>query len=263
MVASSLARAVVFSTLEESTPAATIASRLRLAILNGILEPGERLPSEAVLAEQFGAAVVTVREALAELRASGLIETRRGRSGGSFVSCDEQAREQLQRLSLQQLSRAELLDLGVAYFANVSAGIEFAARRASDRELARLREVLGHDEVLGESELRRRLGGFHIHIVGLSGSIRLAREHIRIQNEFGPLLWACLSDESESRIVLELSRRTAEHTIQRDHATARALTLEICDRASRWLVRRKNDTEVSHERTQRRDNARPGEPSTP
>jgi GntR family transcriptional regulator len=58
-----------------------IADRLRAAINNGELAPGEQLPSERDLMEAYGAARGTVRQAVAILRAEGLIETEHGRGG--------------------------------------------------------------------------------------------------------------------------------------------------------------------------------------
>ncbi len=58
-----------------------IADRLRDAINNGGLAPGEQLPSERGLMETYGAARGTVRQAVAILRAEGLIETEHGRGG--------------------------------------------------------------------------------------------------------------------------------------------------------------------------------------
>ena len=59
-----------------------IVQRITEAIHLGLLDDGERLPVEVDLAAQFGVAPMTVREALATLREQGLVETRRGRSGG-------------------------------------------------------------------------------------------------------------------------------------------------------------------------------------
>lgn len=54
------------------------ASALRRAILDGALPPGERLPPERRLAEDFGVNRVTVRSALAQLAASRLVSVRQG-----------------------------------------------------------------------------------------------------------------------------------------------------------------------------------------
>ncbi|MEU7132950.1 GntR family transcriptional regulator [Streptomyces sp. NPDC046261] len=60
-----------------------IADDLRQSIRTGQLKPGERLPSETTLAEQYGRSVPTMREALRVLRDEGLIEKQHGR--GNFV----------------------------------------------------------------------------------------------------------------------------------------------------------------------------------
>ena len=75
----------VFAPLDEGGRAGTVARRLAQAITLGLLLDGERLPAETQLASQFGVSPVTLREALAELREAGLVETRRGRRGGSFI----------------------------------------------------------------------------------------------------------------------------------------------------------------------------------
>ena len=63
-----------------------VADQLRALIVTGQIRPGERLPSEASLANLFGVSRGTVREALRELSAQALVETSRGAAGGSFVT---------------------------------------------------------------------------------------------------------------------------------------------------------------------------------
>jgi GntR family transcriptional repressor for pyruvate dehydrogenase complex len=53
-------------------------------ILQGVLRPGERLPSERDLAETMDVSRPTLREALADLESRGLIVARPG--GGTFVA---------------------------------------------------------------------------------------------------------------------------------------------------------------------------------
>src|SRR3977135_877603 len=62
-----------------------IADRLITAIAIGETLPGARLPFERDLATSLGAGRMTVRAALARLVERGLLETRRGRGGGSYV----------------------------------------------------------------------------------------------------------------------------------------------------------------------------------
>jgi GntR family transcriptional regulator, transcriptional repressor for pyruvate dehydrogenase complex len=62
-----------------------ITDRLITAIAIGEYLPGARLPVERDIAASLGAGRMTVRAALARLLDRGLIETRRGRGGGSYV----------------------------------------------------------------------------------------------------------------------------------------------------------------------------------
>jgi GntR family transcriptional regulator, transcriptional repressor for pyruvate dehydrogenase complex len=71
--------------LDTSTRVDEITDRLITAIAIGEYLPGARLPVERDLAASLGAGRMTVRAAFARLLERGLIETRRGRGGGSYV----------------------------------------------------------------------------------------------------------------------------------------------------------------------------------
>jgi GntR family transcriptional repressor for pyruvate dehydrogenase complex len=71
---------------QEPTPlVAQISDRLITAIATGEFLPGSRLPAERDLAGLLHVGRTSVRAALAVLHDRGLIETQRGRGGGSFV----------------------------------------------------------------------------------------------------------------------------------------------------------------------------------
>lgn len=60
--------------------------QLATAVRLGVLADGELLPPERELAERVGVSRNTLREAIAALRESGLVSTRRGRGGGTRVT---------------------------------------------------------------------------------------------------------------------------------------------------------------------------------
>ena len=62
-----------------------VADQLMTMINSGELKPGDRLPSEAELAADFGVSRTTVREALRILATRNLIHTRKGMAGGHFI----------------------------------------------------------------------------------------------------------------------------------------------------------------------------------
>lgn len=72
-----------FSAVSRMSPTQQVQTQLLAAIENGEYPPGEKLPSERLLCESFGVSRVSVREALAGLAATGLIEVRQG--SGAFV----------------------------------------------------------------------------------------------------------------------------------------------------------------------------------
>lgn len=73
------------SELESPSRIDEITDRLVTAIALGEYLPGARLPAERDLAAALKVGRMTVRAALARLVDRGLVETRRGRGGGSYV----------------------------------------------------------------------------------------------------------------------------------------------------------------------------------
>lgn len=67
------------------TAAQQISSLLAESILDGSLRPGDRLPSEEVMAENHGVSRPTMRAALRALRGKGAIRVVRGPKGGHIV----------------------------------------------------------------------------------------------------------------------------------------------------------------------------------
>ena len=62
-----------------------IAAQIRDLVANGKLKPGDRLPAERELSAKFNVSRNTLREALRALELSGMIELRKGATGGAFV----------------------------------------------------------------------------------------------------------------------------------------------------------------------------------
>lgn len=87
------------------------------------LQPGDRLPGEAELMARFGMAKGTIREAMRLLQAQGLVETKTGPGGGSFVGCVSQ-------------DRARALLGNYFYFRDVTIADVYQVRAALEPEMA-------------------------------------------------------------------------------------------------------------------------------
>src|SRR3712207_2155197 len=79
-----LAGEKMFDPVATPRVADVIADRLARAIREGVLQPGDRLPTEHELAREFGVGRTSVREGLQKLKAYGLVESRKGL--GAFVT---------------------------------------------------------------------------------------------------------------------------------------------------------------------------------
>lgn len=175
----------LFQPIGDEGRAELVERRLVDAIHRGHLRAGERLPSESELARSFGVAPVTVREALLAVRGRGLIVTRRGRHGGSFV-VDDADPLVFARAELLRASRLSLRDMGAHFAAITAAAVRLAARRADPSETRRVRERLERIEDLDADQQRRVLDDVQVELVSLSQSARLTREQMKLQAEFSP-----------------------------------------------------------------------------
>ncbi|WP_285116953.1 GntR family transcriptional regulator [Leifsonia sp. fls2-241-R2A-40a] len=230
------ARDAVFAQLADAGRAEQVSRRLADAIVLGVLGAGERLPSEAELARRFGVALVTAREALGMLREAGLVETRRGRDGGSFVVHPGDADDTLLAARLRGLAQVELSDLAV-YVTAIAAGCaDRAAERSTPADDERLRAWVVAADFSGAASARRNAGGFLLELAVLSQSTRLVREQLRLQAEFGPLLWLGMRDAALRDTAAAAVRAIADGVAARDAATARAEVSTLLAGVARWLL---------------------------
>src|ERR1700722_20051939 len=95
-----------------------IVQQIEESIMQGTLKPGDQLPAERELAQQFGVSRTAVREAVKTLREKGLLEAYSGR--GTFITdgTSENIRQSLDRMI--KIGQPE----GSLYWAEVRATLE-------------------------------------------------------------------------------------------------------------------------------------------
>ncbi|WP_343804758.1 FadR/GntR family transcriptional regulator [Marinobacterium maritimum] len=137
---------------------------LERRLLDGDWVPGQPVPSERALMQDYGASRGAVREALAGLRTTGVIETRQG--GRSRCS---NLLEQLLELPLD--GRGDDIDFQLQVL-EARAILEgeaawFAAKRASDEELERLGQEYQQmcERNRGESTLEKAKADLQFHML--------------------------------------------------------------------------------------------------
>ncbi|MCV7424502.1 GntR family transcriptional regulator [Mycobacterium yunnanensis] len=151
-----------------------VVARLRRAIWLHEVRPGERLPSERVMAERFEVSRLTIREALRVLQGEGLITVRRGSTGGSTVAVPAMTDRQRQQWALDV--RAHLKEIHEVRLGVEPVAASLAAERRSDGQLADLAEqcrlLLDSTDVVS---FRRADSAFHLTIAEASGNRCLYR----------------------------------------------------------------------------------------
>ncbi len=232
---SATSRAAVFAPLAGGGRAELVAQRLTDAIELGLLSHGERLPSEADMARQFGVATVTAREALESLRTRGLVETRRGRDGGSFVTTGAQARSGI-AARVDALSRVELRDMANYYIAIAAMAAELAADRATPDDVTQLRELVSSTDTRSDASSRRGEAAFRLEVAALSQSARLVLEELRLQAEFAPLLWLSLREQEHRDLSRDSHLAVVSAIEQFDGGLARQLTARHIMQSVEWLL---------------------------
>jgi GntR family transcriptional regulator, transcriptional repressor for pyruvate dehydrogenase complex len=120
----------------DASHASRISSDLRKQLTGGAFQAGDRLPSENALARQYSVSRTVVREAIAILRADGLVQARKG--AGVFVL--EMRREDpspFKDLKTERISSViELLELRTVF------EVEAAALAAARRSAAQIETIL-------------------------------------------------------------------------------------------------------------------------
>ncbi|MDF2823630.1 MAG: hypothetical protein K0R68_1038 [Mycobacterium sp.] len=250
---SSDARHAIFAPLGDPGRAEAVVRRLGSAIAMGIIADGEQLPSETQLAASLNVSTVTLREALSDLRARGLLETRRGRGGGSFVRASDGALTSLSHARLRELGSADLREFGDVRIAISGTAARLAAERASGLEIERLRSGLQRlGAAVSAVEHRRIEGRYYIDVAAIAQSVRLTRHEIDLQAEMGQLLWGTELAEQDRATATKGHEQVVDAIERRDAELARKLTEErIIETTSRLIavhvrLTREADTADSH-----------------
>jgi GntR family transcriptional regulator, transcriptional repressor for pyruvate dehydrogenase complex len=230
-------RHVVFAPLADGGRVEVVARRISEAIGLGLIADGEQLPSELELAGALNVSTVTLREALSLLRQRGLVETRRGRGGGSFVRAPVDASVERLRTVLRETGVHELREIGDHLLAVTATAARLAASRASADQVERLAgliEQLAAAETVGER--RRADGRFHIEIAAAAQSTRLTRQEIDLQGEIGELLWIPLGEAIDRDERVARHRAVLAAIADGDAALAGKLTEEHVELAISRLI---------------------------
>jgi GntR family transcriptional repressor for pyruvate dehydrogenase complex len=131
-----------FSPIHPTRASTDVIAQIRRAIMNGQYRPGDRLPTEREMAQQFGVSRVTVRDALRALEANGLVRVKVGGQGGPYVSAPDIAMLSDSISTHLHLRGTTFHDLAEARQALETTAAQLAAQRATPEDLASLEAAI-------------------------------------------------------------------------------------------------------------------------
>ena len=170
--------------------------QLATAIRLGVYPLGSPFPTERELAERMGVSRATLREAIAALRQAGIVETRRGRGGGTVVTLRPRTPSARKAARVSAEVRADWLD-SLEYRRVVEPGAAYLAalrqRDGSSDDASRdqLRIALDEVDSVGRpAEHRQADSRLHLAIAALTGSPRLVAAVTEVQRVLHEMLQA-------------------------------------------------------------------------
>jgi GntR family transcriptional repressor for pyruvate dehydrogenase complex len=185
--------------------------QLATAIRLGVYPRGTTLPAERDLAELLGVSRATLREAMAALRQAGLVETTRGRGGGTVVTLKPGTTSARAAARISPTRRQDWLD-ALDFRRIVEPGAaELAAARPLD-DVRRQQLEQAHAEVAAADKPathRQADSRFHLTIASLTDSARTIEAVTSVQSVLHEMLLAipvlgtniAHSDRQHARLV--------------------------------------------------------------
>lgn len=206
--------------------------QLATAIRLGVYPHDTLLPAERELADQLGVSRATLREAIAALRSAGLVQTTRGRGGGTMVRRRPARRAASARAAIRG-RHEDLLD-SLRFRSVVEPG---AAALAAERDLDGSTRTLLEQTLAAVSEApagqehRQCDSRLHLAIAAASGSRRTMAAVTQAQADLDEMLHAI------PVLPVNIAHSTAQHK-----AIVRAILGGNARRASRVMTEHCEDT---------------------
>jgi GntR family transcriptional repressor for pyruvate dehydrogenase complex len=187
----------VFNKVKTKKVYMKIVEQVRDLIKEGRLKPGDKLPPEQVLAEEFGTSRPSVREALSALEILGITESRGGK--GNFIkdNFNFPLYEQKFRELEEEESPFELLEARKVLETEI---VGLAAKKATEEEIATIQGSLNKmkDAMTNIPEIMEFDREFHINIARAAHNNLLFSMMIYLTDLSKEKLWINLKEKSWS-----------------------------------------------------------------
>ena len=206
--------------------------QLATAIRLGVYPLGSTLPPERELATMLHVSRATLREAMAALREAGLVQTRRGRGGGTVVTLKPRTPPARAAARISAARRSEWLD-ALEFRRIVESGAAYLSARATLDEEQQGQLERAHAEVAAASKAAHRQADsrFHLTIASLSGSPRTVEAVTSVQATLHEML-----------LAIPVLGTNIAHSDRQHAALVRAIESGNAERARKTMEQHCDDT---------------------
>jgi len=142
-----------------------ISDEIKNLIYSGELKPGDRLPSERELANQFGSGRMVVREAMRMLEQSGFVYIKKGSEGGAIIKDSDSSvvsRSLSDMIRLGNISLDHLTETRLALEMTI---LEYVVDRLTEERAIALKENIDFTEKLIAQRTMSREGNISFHLL--------------------------------------------------------------------------------------------------
>lgn len=183
-----------FGPVEKSSLVDDLAERIVGMIRNRTYQPGDRLPAITEMARSFGVGHPSMREALKQLEAVGVVEIKHG--SGVYVRTGDDILLVGNPVFGGIPSKKLMLDLISARIPIETTSAELAARNVTDDQIERMTELLvkAAEHLRDDAVLNKMNMAFHREIAAASDNIVLAQIQEVLTNLF----------QNEQRAILDI-----------------------------------------------------------
>lgn len=238
----------MFKEVRQSTVTQKIISQIRTAVLEGKLQPGDKLPSEKEMVVQFQVSKQSLREAMRALEHIGLIVLRKGIGGGAFiVEVDvEVAKESLTNyLYFKNLSIEDLSEFRKLIEPHAAAKVAENISAKKLQELAELNrsanENLKNDRTYEASQDEFN---FHRFIAKQTGNPLLFLILDFVESMLEDFKKLFVPDKDFFKEVLDFHERIFQAILDRDPQRASAEMLAHVEQVEKELLKLQEDINI-------------------
>ncbi len=249
--------AQLFCSVKKPSLSKEVELQLKQSILAGIYNPGDKLPPERELVEQFQVSRATVRDALKNLQNMGLLETKRGISAGAYVLDPNplpitQSLENL--IQVKKVNFTHLIEIRMYFEPNATAT---AAVRRTSEDIDMLNELLDQaEQCLRTSIKEARLINvrFHDKVAQITANpliIFLSQSITQVCSASLIKMTQHAVDAATTKRMIDRHRSILQSIIDQNPVEAFDKTkqhlLEAHDLYSRSILHQKIDSPVGHD----------------